>query len=226
MALTDFQSQVDDLVGLNDDEIITTTIRDREIANAVHRYSEMKPRTLVVDLMSAGGYRLDLPAGWVDGLSELIQLEYPVGEVPIHTIELEHICFYRSPSDQMIELPVSLTSGETVRVTFSGTHTVDVSTDTVPARHREGVCYLAAAACCQILATYYANESEPTIGADTVDRKSKSSEYRSLARSYTHSASESIGAPQRGLKPAGVVADLDLRDSRGRDRIFHERRFR
>ncbi len=82
-----------------------------------------------------------------------------------------------------------------------------VSADTIPASDREAVCALAAASLYEQLAGAYANATEPTIGADSVDWQSAADRYRRLSNHHRDRWREEMGVarPSRAAAAAAVV---------------------
>lgn len=81
MALIDYQNLVTKLAP-DDAGHLDVDDRDNAIAVALARYSKDKPRGVVEDVAALGGYYLPLPQAWDDELSKVIQLEYPLGNMP------------------------------------------------------------------------------------------------------------------------------------------------
>ena len=225
MALADFQTLVDGMV--RDDETrITTDDRDAAIALAVSRYSGDRPRRLVVDLVADGGHMLDLPAEWQEGFSEIASLEYPIGRRPPAELSPAVWRLYEDPDGLSIMLADSLAAGAEVRCTLTVAHQLDALTDTIPALHREPVAAYAASVLLDQLASATANNTDSTISADSVDRRSQSQEYAARAKAHRQRYLDALGVPAKKNTAHGVVVDLDLYDSRGQDRLTHPARFR
>lgn len=222
MLLAGFQSLVDDLVR-DRDQVISTEERDAAIEAAVARYSVDAPRVRVDDVTSvAGGQRLDVPAGWIDGLSELRALEHPIGHIPTSTIGLEAASLYLGPSGVEIVLLISLLPGDIVRITYTGAHTLTTLASTIPTGHERAVACLAAADLCGQLSAHYATEGAPTLAADTVDHQGKTERYRARARDLQAEYSRIVAPAQTArTKPAMAETAFDSRDSLGRRTLFH-----
>ncbi|MBI2397733.1 MAG: hypothetical protein HYV17_08035 [Xanthomonadales bacterium] len=223
MTLAAFQASTDDLVR-DRDGVISSLQRDTAISNAVARYSADRARPRVVDVVSVGGRFTDTPAGWVDGFSQLIAIEFPIGETPPAWIQVGEASIYRSPSAVQIQLPLELTAGESIRYTFTGPHVVDNSTDTVPSADMQPVAAYAASLLCDQLASYYATESAPTIGADTVDHQNKSRTFAARAKVLREQYATTLRIDIARVIPASNVVDLDRAASDGGGRLFHPRR--
>lgn len=223
MALSDFQTQVDDLVRDRDD-VVTSTQRDDAITAALAKYSEDRPRAVVVDVTSPGGQRIDLPAGFTAD-SRLVAVEYPIGQIPASELPLSDISIYAAPTVRQIELPLQVDLGDELRITYTGDHLVDDTDDTVPLRHRQAVASLAASFLCVQLASYYATEGEPTIAADTVDYKNKSDRFRALGKDLAAGYGRIVGsAPSDRMKPASVTVATERNNALGGRRMFHPTR--
>lgn len=223
MPLLDYQTLVDSLVR-DRDQVITTDQRDAMIGAAVAEYSVGQPRRVVVDVVSAGGQRIDLPAGFTDS-SQLLGIEYPVGNVPASELPLSDVTLYDSPTARLIELPVTTAANDTLRVSYTADHLVDATDDTVPVRHRQAVASLAASLLCGQLASYYASEGESSISADSVDYKDKSQRFRLRAKDLAADYTRVVGVPpSERNKGASVTVELERNTSLGYGRLFHPTR--
>ena len=221
MSLANYQALVADKVR-DQETVISNSQRDQAIELAVLRYSEDRPRVLVQDLASAGGYRLPLPASWHDGISVVRMLEYPIGNIPATTLAPDSISFYRSPPSTVeIELRQSLPAAAQVRCTYTARHLVDAGNDTTPAQHVDAIASLAASHLCEQIANHYANEGSSTINADVVNHQSKSQTYASRARRLRDAYTAAIGSRDERAAPASASVSVPSLDSFGNRRIFH-----
>lgn len=225
MALSDVQDLVDNLVR-DDSGAIATADRDAAIVLAVERYSSDRPRLAVEDLTGDGTKLLDLPAAWVDDFSAIQAIEYPVGSVPPEILDQDAWDLYTSPSATQIMFLSAPVADAAVRVAFTIKHTLSLAADTIPAAHREAVADWAAALLLDQLASRFSGDSASSIQADVVDHTSKAAEFASRARNLRKQYHDSLGVDPKRSAPAGTVVNLDLVDSRGRDRIFHRRALR
>jgi hypothetical protein len=226
MALSDFQTLVSDLVR-DDAGKISETQRDNAIAAAVARYSKDRPRPKVQDVTSAeGGNYLDLPEAWESDFSELQNLEYPIGEFPPSFVSSQAWSLYAAPEGLSIMVGYSFPQDAVIRVSFSIAHQVDSTEDTIPLGDREPVCCLAAANLCDQLAGLYSGDGDSTIQADSVDHRSKASEFSSRARALRKRYFDELGIDTNKTVAAGVVVDLDLQSSLGGERLTHGKTYR
>src|SRR4051812_27162944 len=129
MALDDFQTIITRLVR-DDSSTIGIDEIDQAVALSVARYSGDRPRELVVDVAGNGTALLDLPAGWIAGVSRALSIEYPIGAAPPTFINSEDWRAYRAPSGWKLQIDGGIAAAQWVRVTFTVPHTVDAATDT------------------------------------------------------------------------------------------------
>lgn len=221
MSLADTQALVDDLVR-DKDSVIASATRDTAIDNAVSRYSADAPRVLVIDATSDGSQYLNVPAGWIDGQSSLRSVEYPIGNIPTTLIDPAAVSLYTSPGGPQFQLFFTPIVDDALRLSFTAPHTLDDSTDTIPAQHQRALACLAAADICGQLSAYYATEGAPTIGADVADHLGKTERYRNRARDLLAEYTSTVGAaPSDRTKPASATAQPVRDNSLGRPRLFH-----
>lgn len=225
MALSDYQTQVSDLVR-DDADRVSIDERDRAISVAVLRYSKDRPLPKVEDITSPGGNLLDLPAAWEPDFSDLDSLEYPVGKFPTSFISPQCWSLYATPTGLSIMVSYSLPIGATIRSTYSIAHQVSGTADTIPAGDREAVCCLAAASLCDQLASLYSGDTDSTIQADSVNHQSKAAEFAARARALRKRYFDELGIDPKKNVAAGAVVNLDLANSLGQDRLTHGVGFR
>lgn len=204
---------------------------DRAIVEAVKRYARVRPVEAVQDYAGDGAtFDWALPAGWVADLSTVRSVEYPTGQRPASLLEADDWQFYRvSTAVQNIRL-ITLTpsAGQTLRITWTKPHLVDVSGSTVPAQDEEAIANLAAAIGLRQLAAYYANTVDPTIAADSVNYRSKSSDYVKLASELEQQYREHMGIKDKDAETlaGGVFVDVDRTNSLNQDQLTHPNRWR
>lgn len=225
--LIDYQVLLLSLVR-DDVNVITPADIDRAIQLAVVRYSTDFPLNTLVDLTPNGTQKIPLPVNWMAGFSRLVDIEYPLNAFPPYLLTAEEFCLYQEivSGAPLFVVLFDFVPDETVRVTYTLPHTVTLTVDTINPMHREAVTCWAAALCCDQLAAYYASASDSTIQADHVQRNSQSADYARLAKNYRSRYFSDLAVNEQKTVSASAVVDLDLQDSRGRDRFTHSNRFR
>ena len=225
MSLVNYQQTITDLVR-DKDQVLSLASIDAAIATAVLRYSDDAPRRLLVDQLAIAGSLQPLPAGWLTDASTLTGVEYPIDRSPQSVFELGQVSVRVTPTGDRLQLPVALAAGESIRIGYTALHTVDSGTDTIPTKYRHAVACLAAANLCGQLASYYATEGMPSIGADVSDHVGKTERFRARKRDLEAEYVRALGVPEKPVTAAaGAVAQLESTDSQGNGRLFHGRRY-
>jgi hypothetical protein len=203
---------------------LATADRDKLIEQAIQeRYSKDRARELVADVAGNGTSDLTLPATHEDGFSVIRQIEYPIGNVPPTLIESADWQLYRTPTGLKLRLLANTPAAtENIRLTYTGRHLADGTT----VLDFEAVCEYAAALGFEALAAIYAQTGDSTLGADAVNYRSKSQEYRDLAKAhrkryfdYMGIEESAGGAAQTGA--ALVMGEMDNQLGAGVDRLTH-----
>jgi len=201
------------------------------ISMAVKEHSKHRPRIVVEDISGDGGfdYAVSNFAAWADGFSVIKQVEYPVDdddETP-DILQDDEWMVYEKPSGKVLRfLEDKPSSTETLRVTYTALHTCTDSACTVESYDEEAVQALGAAYFCDMLATYYAQSGDSTIGADSVDHTSKTREYAARAKSYRKIYFDHLGIKEGQTPPASVTMDQDMKASWASDKLTHKPKYR
>ena len=199
---------------------------------ALKEHSRHKPRTVVMDIDGDGGF--DYPIAdnlddWADGFSVIKTVEYPVDdddEIP-SVLEDDAWTIYEKPDGKVLRfLEDKPAATEDIRITHTAVHTCTSSACTVAGFDDEAVQALAAAYLCDMMATFYAQSGDSTIGADAVDHKSKADEYARRGTAYRKLYYDHIGVAPGSVKPATGTKDLDVNYPWGWDRLTHPRKER
>ena len=201
------------------------------INKAVKKYSGDRPHEVVEDEVGTGAfdYLIALLASWTDGFSSIKKVEYPVDdtcETP-SILQDDAWTIYKKPAGPCLRFLEDIPAAtESMRITYTALHACDDTQSTIPTVDEEAVQMLAAAGFCDMLATYYAQTSDSTIQADSVDHKSKAAEYAARARTYRKEYFDHLGIVQGSVAPASVTRDQDAPTSHRGDQLTHPRRFR
>lgn len=186
---------------------------DNNIAEALKRYSKHRTRLACIDISGTGAHDYSLPADWSDGLSIVVSIEYPVGDVPETLLDDDDWSLYITPTATKLRFMDAPTA--TVRLLYSLMH----DEASVPAADLEAIANLSAAFCCRQLATAYGNTSDPTIQADSVNYRSKSDEYRRLADALEGQYKNHLGIKNEDVLTAGMAVAAPANS--GRVRLTH-----
>lgn len=204
MALSYYQQTVSDLVRDDANQILPEHI-ERAIDAAVRQLSQDAPREPFVDLVGTGAQMYALPEDWASGSSRVVSIECPIGELPPRMLDRQRIFVTRDAAGaERVGIQDGLAVGTLARLRYTAPHTVSGQTDTVPEPYRWPVACYAASLLCGQLASWYANQTDSTIGADAVDHKSKSELWRSREREYERKYYIGVGLPVPSSGNAGA----------------------
>jgi hypothetical protein len=197
---------------------------NQSITEALRRYSKHRPRVTAEDITGNGTHEYNLPTGWEEGFSVVKEIEYPVGDTPRTLIDDDDWEIYDTPTGKYLRLlSAAPETTETFRVRFTLLHTET----TVPDADIDAVACLAGALCCEMLANAYAQTGDPTIGADSVNYRTKAQEFAARAKRLRELYLSHLGIKEIDTAPpASVTKDMDRGYPWGGDRLTHPRRWR
>jgi hypothetical protein len=230
MTQQDFITAIGNLVGgelpLGEPEKIWA------ISKAVKRYSKDRERQIAEDETGNGGYdyALTLLTSWMEGFSTIKQIEYPINNDLYDNSNIltdDAWMIYLKPTGKVIRLLEDQPAAtETLRITYTSLHLCDDTQCTIPTGDEEAVQMMAASVFCNMLATYYAQNQDSVIKADSVDHKSKSADYAARAIVYSGQYFDHLGIKEGEVVPASQIRAVQPRPSWRSDQLTHPRKFR
>ena len=206
--------------------LIADTDLQAMIGQAVQRYSNDRPLVTVEDLTADGAAETALPDDWQEGFSVLRQVEYPVDQTPPCVLDPRSWTLWDGLTGRTIlwldERPAA---GATVRLTYTRQRVLaaQAKDTTVPDADWYAVCDLAASIAADALAARYAQTSEPVLGADTVNYRSKQQEWAAIARRLEARYAAALGNVPRA---ASDWVNWDTLSSERQDWLWHRRALR
>lgn len=201
------------------------------IGMAIKAHSRHKPLVVAEDESGAAvfDYAVSALANWADGFSTIKSVEYPVDdddETP-DILPDDEWTIYQKPAGKVLRfLEAKPAATESFRVTYTALHTLTDGASTIAAFDDEAVQALAAAYFCDMLATYYAQSTDSTIAADSVDHSSKSRDYAARAKSYRKLYFDHLGIEEGKTPAASVTRDQDKKGSWAGDKLTHRQKYR
>lgn len=204
---------------------------DRAIISALAQYQQVRPRERTVKITGTGAfdYAVSLLTGFIDGFSRVLAVVYPylTTDQILAALEDDEFGLVRLDTGLVLRFTTARpASTEFFLAQFTTPHTLDASSSSVPASDDEALSDLSAAVCCDQLAALYAKDVDSSITADSVDRRTKSDNYRSMAASLRKSYAAKMETGQ-AEGAAVAMGDVDRQGfgHRGRnDYFFHGRR--
>ena len=224
--LADYRTKLDqvlkDLAGS-----LTPADKDAAIQEAVVWHSRHEPQKKLQDL-TGGGLTVEVAVAsdFIEEFSTVRSIEYPQGKRPPELLEKgEDYLLYKKPTGLFIQFQFTPDTTKTARVTYTALHVVSGTVGTIPDHRFDAVCNLAGAVGCQWLANRFSQQGDSTIGADSVDHKSKAAELANRARELEKSYMKALGITDLGGPPAASASrDWDQGYPWGHDRLTHPRK--
>ncbi len=199
--------------------------RDKMIKEAIEEYSRDKPN-LTDELLTGDGTAQEfaVPITWVKGFSVLVELEFPIDEVPQNLLTIQDtVLIVQKLALERIQL-ISLTLGaaEQARIFFTAPHLQDAST--IYINDEEAIANLASSKIARGLAAFYAESLDPNL-ADAINYQGKAETFSALADDLRKMYDEHI---TQGETDGAVVlhSDKDISFLWRRDLLFHPRLLR
>lgn len=213
------------ITALLDDKIRTTMLGreladprtlERAIEQAVLAYSLAKPLHDSDDLAGVTGGVIALPTDWDAQFSTLLAVEYPIGVVPMATLEAA-VARDETGTWHVLLAQDSLTDA-TVRVHFTRPHVLTNAACTIPAAHCNAVACWAAAEMCRQLATAKGAERDSTMAAAVTSGQSMSGDLARRARDWMIQYRAELGLADPETSPAALPAGTVVAFDRSRQR--------
>lgn len=204
----------------------------RFLDEAVLLYSKDRARIKVCEITGDGstyewsvGEDKTILTDWIEDFSYINgRVEYPahtstnLQQVPVY-IDENFYMFYRKIVSATTTLYFKATgfipaTGKIVRFEYALPHTLTDSSNSIKDGDSSAVINLTASLCFWALAAKFAQSTEPTIDADSVDHQRKSEQYLEMAkeRADMYKALMGIGEDSKAKASAGIAyKDLDIK---------------
>lgn len=185
-------------------DLVNTDLIDRTVAQALIVYSSDKPHVLTEDTV-ANGDTIAVPPTWMEGVSTLTTVEYPVGEVPLVALAAAAVRPWGG-AVRIVLQDTSLPAATPVRLHYTASHLADGST--VPASDENAVACWAAAELCRQAATRYGHDGDATINAASTNHASRSGDLARRAKDWLAQYRTELGLPDPDAKSGGKAAGV------------------
>lgn len=212
---------------------LPVTTRNQAIAAAVRLHSNAIPAIKFQVVTGVSNSVARTPTGWVDQVSQIAKIEYPMNERPPSYLEEDdfQVIMAATAATQYRILFTSTVPGATAPfgVIFSAPHTFGstASQNTIPDHHIDAVAHLSASIACQQLAAFYSQSHDSLIQSDSVNNSQKLPNYLQLSKAYRDYYMTFFRLDEKNLvKPASIIKDIDRRYQWGGDFFYHSRRWR
>ena len=186
------------------------------VDDAVKQYSADRPYEKVTDVVGNGTNDLALPPDFVDGWSELRQVEFPVDQIPELIVDKNEAYLFRKASGLVLRLLHDKPTGaQSVRVTYSTYHIqgTDPSTfTTISDADFPTVCALAASFAAVQMAGSYAQGIDGLTDSVLIDGQTRNTAEREAAKELRgiYDRHMGLGTPDVPVSAHGQgFADID-----------------
>jgi len=203
---------------------------DRAILSALEQYGKDRPLEKAARVAGTGAFKYLASGltGFVDGFSAIVAVAYPhlTTDQLLAGLEDDQFQLRRDETGLYLWFTTAIPAAtEHFLVAFTAPHTLNASTSTVPASDDQALMDLGAAFACDLLAQLYAKDIDTSITADSVDRRTKSDNYRSMAASWRKAYAAKMQTGESG-RAAGALVEIDrgFGNATGTDYFFHGRR--
>lgn len=171
------------------------------IDEAMTIYSKLKPCTKIKQLSGSGSSEYSVPEDWVNGMSQIISVEYPISLIPeTYLKENEYKVYQANDNSFKIKFSSVIPSGQTAYVKYTTNYIFSNDSATSPDNDFYAICNIAAYKYLLSLAARYGQSVSPLIKADNVDYNSKTDSYRRLAKEYLGQAASWLGISIKSLE--------------------------
>jgi hypothetical protein len=223
-------TRIKDITGLG--ALLSESDRYNCIRAAVAEYSGQRPQALVALLTGAGSFDFTLSAtnfpSWSQGFSAITSVLYPYTATNATSPALARWDY------GIVLLPVTgyvlrLLSGEKptasqkLLVYYTAPHAVTASASSVSASDDEALADLSACYGCNAMAAQAQQGMDGSISADSVNRLSRSAEYRSQATRWRDAYRAKMGLDGSAVPATILLADIPQRpvNPGARGLLFH-----
>lgn len=227
---THFEAEVDHRLK-EQDGLLDQSDMQAHIKSALWQYNRDKPNYRTDDVTGDGGfdYAVGSLTDWSVGFSQLIDVEYPYSStsaIPNMLKRDRWVLWTSGDTEYLRFLYATPSATETIRVHYTVPRTFDVSNDVVIFDvDFYALCDLCASHCLDDIASRYVATGDSTIGADSVDHRSKMREALELAKKYKTRYDDHMGKAN-GVAPAMVTVDLNDEMQNHVDYLTHPSRWR
>ena len=163
---------------------------DFAIQAAIDVFSHHNPAKLRAAITGVGKI-FTLPDEWINEFSQIIQIEYPLEQIPSKFLEQDQFELYQSDSESWKLIIYADTVDESLGLYFTGLR----SPISIPEELVEAFTWLCASLWFAKLANSYISSTDSSISIDTVDYKDKVAQFKEQAKYFMAMYKDFIGVP-------------------------------
>lgn len=194
---------------------------DLAIKAALSIFSLHEPTRLRSAIDGNNSSVYNLPDEWENEFSQILQIEYPLEQIPSIFLHPDEFELYQSTSESWkILIYGNIPSSESFGLYFTALR----SPISIPNSHIEAFTWLCASLWLSKLANSYITSTDSSINIDTVDYKDKASQFRSQAKYFLKMYREFMGINEEGVSSSSYISNIStINYPLGYERLTHPR---
>lgn len=199
---------------------------------SVKEHSKNKPKIRTEDVTGIDNFEYKCSTYlryWIEGFSRVTSVEYEIDdtdETPDILDEEQWLMYQKDDGTYLRFLEDIPDTDEEFRVNYLTLHLLDDNECTINSFDEEPLQLLAASYFCLMLSTAYSPTNDSTISADSVNHRSKASEFNARSKTYRSLYYNMIGVAEGENPPVSLTVDWDATASWQEDWMTHPRRYR
>lgn len=206
---------------------------DQSWSEALDEYTRDRPQMELGYLNGDGtAFDFDLPSRWIHGISDLANIEYPLGMQTRSVLEpddwelIDSVVGGQPTRRLHFKVIVPEPGTSNIRLWYTTRHIHTDEENTIPHEDLTSVVCLAASYACLILAARAAGSTEPTIHADSVNHRDGEQRWRLVAKELRDRYLKRITSTGATVGAASATRDWDITPALGGDWLMRRNRLR
>lgn len=194
---------------------------DRHILGGLDIFSKDYPHILLASITGDGTYLYATPTGWLNEFSQILSVEFPIGESPP--------CYLSNDRYEIINTATGTwkillkddapSSTQTFKVRFTAQRDATV----IPAGYIEAFHWLVSALACTELSTVYVNTTDSSINADASNPFAANASYADRAAVYMQMYKNYMGIGDGKVTPSLCITQSTTSYPYNIERLTHPR---
>lgn len=194
---------------------------DRHILGSLDIFSKDYPHIILASITGDASQIYATPSGWINEFSQVISIEYPIGETPPSYLMNDRFEMINTATStwKILLKDYAPSASETFKVRFTGLR----DATNIPSGYIEAFCWLVASLCCTELATAYVNSVDSSINADSNDTFAIAGGYADRAAVFMNMYKNYMGIGDGKASPSFHISQKTKSYPYGITRLTHPR---
>lgn len=194
---------------------------DRHILSALDIFSKDYPHIILASITGDGTYLYATPTGWINEFSQIISIEFPIGESPPNYLFNDRFETINTATGtwKILLKDDAPSATQTFKVRFTGQRDATI----IPVGYIEVFHWLVSALACTELATIYVNTTDSSIAADASNPFEAADGYANRAAVYMQMYKNYMGIGEGKATPSLFITQNTRSYPYSIDRLTHPR---